>query len=36
LADAAKGKLEVVIVQRFDRAARSVKQLVETLNQPVA
>ncbi len=31
LADAAKGKLEVVIVQRFDRAARSVKQLVETL-----
>ncbi len=31
LGDAAKGKLEVVIVQRFDRAARSVKQLVETL-----
>jgi DNA invertase Pin-like site-specific DNA recombinase len=30
-ADAARGKLEVVIVQRFDRAARSVKQLVETL-----
>ena len=31
LADAAKGKLRVVIVQRFDRAARSVKQLVEAL-----
>jgi DNA invertase Pin-like site-specific DNA recombinase len=32
LADAAKRKFEVVIVQRFDRAARSVKQLVETLD----
>ena len=31
LADAAKGRFGVVIVQRFDRAARSVKQLVETL-----
>jgi DNA invertase Pin-like site-specific DNA recombinase len=31
LTDAAKGKFSVVIVQRFDRAARSVKQLVETL-----
>ncbi len=31
LADAAKGKFGIVIVQRFDRAARSVKQLVETL-----
>src|SRR5713226_3614141 len=29
LADAAKQKLDVVVVQRFDRAARSVKQLVE-------
>ena len=32
MADAAKKKFEVVIVQRFDRAARSVKQLVETLD----
>src|SRR5713226_10522319 len=31
LADAAKRKLDVVVVQRFDRAARSVKQLIETL-----
>jgi DNA invertase Pin-like site-specific DNA recombinase len=31
LTDAAKGKFSVVIVQRFDRAARSVKQLVEAL-----
>ena len=31
LADAAKGKFGIVIVQRFDRAARSVKQLVEAL-----
>ncbi len=31
LAAAAKGQFGVVIVQRFDRAARSVKQLVETL-----
>ncbi len=31
LVDAARGKLDVVIVQRFDRAARFVKQLVETL-----
>ena len=31
LADAARRKLDVVIVQRFDRAARSVKQLVEVL-----
>ena len=32
LADAARRKFEAVIVQRFDRAARSVKQLVETLD----
>ncbi len=31
LADASKGRFGAVIVQRFDRAARSVKQLVETL-----
>ncbi len=31
LADAARGKFGAVVVQRFDRAARSVKQLVETL-----
>lgn len=31
LADAARGKFTMVIVQRFDRAARSVKQLVATL-----
>ncbi len=31
LVDAAKARFSVVIVQRFDRAARSVKQLVETL-----
>jgi len=31
LAAAAKGQFGVVIVQRFDRAARSVKQLVEAL-----
>src|SRR5713226_9393695 len=31
LAAAAKGQFGVVIVQRFDRAARFVKQLVETL-----
>ncbi|MFQ5802817.1 MAG: recombinase family protein [Candidatus Methylomirabilales bacterium] len=30
-ADAARGKFGAVVVQRFDRAARSVKQLVETL-----
>jgi DNA invertase Pin-like site-specific DNA recombinase len=32
LADAARRKFEAVIVQRFDRAARSVKQLVQTLD----
>src|SRR6266852_3542260 len=32
LADAARRKFEAVIVQRFDRAARSVKQLVATLD----
>ena len=32
LADAARRKFAAVIVQRFDRAARSVKQLVETLD----
>ncbi len=32
VADATRGKFEGVIVQRFDRAARSVKQLVETLD----
>ncbi len=32
LADAARRRFEAVIVQRFDRAARSVKQLVETLD----
>ncbi len=32
LTGAAKGKFAVVIVQRFGRAARSVKQLVETLD----
>jgi DNA invertase Pin-like site-specific DNA recombinase len=31
LADAAKRKFDVIVVQRFDRAARSVKQLVESL-----
>ena len=31
LADAAKGKFAVVMVQRFDRAARSVKQLIAAL-----
>lgn len=31
LADAARRKFDAVIVQRFDRAARSVKQLVDTL-----
>jgi DNA invertase Pin-like site-specific DNA recombinase len=31
LADAARRKFEAVIVQRFDRAARSVKQLVDAL-----
>lgn len=31
LADAARRKFDAVVVQRFDRAARSVKQLVETL-----
>lgn len=32
LADAARRRFEAVIVQRFDRAARSVKQLVATLD----
>src|SRR5216684_3891046 len=32
LADTARGKFDGIIVQRFDRAARSVKQLVETLD----
>src|SRR6266852_1669297 len=32
LADTARGKFDGVIVQRFDRAASSVKQLVETLD----
>jgi DNA invertase Pin-like site-specific DNA recombinase len=32
LADAARRRFEAVIVQRFDRAARSVKQLVEALD----
>src|SRR5216684_87733 len=32
VADATRGKFEGVIVQRFDRAARSVKQLLETLD----
>lgn len=32
LADAARRQFATVIVQRFDRAARSVKQLVETLD----
>jgi DNA invertase Pin-like site-specific DNA recombinase len=32
LADASRRKFDAVIVQRFDRAARSVKQLVETLD----
>jgi DNA invertase Pin-like site-specific DNA recombinase len=31
IADAARHKFDAVIVQRFDRAARSVKQLVEVL-----
>lgn len=31
LAGATKRKFDVIVVQRFDRAARSVKQLVETL-----
>jgi DNA invertase Pin-like site-specific DNA recombinase len=31
LADATRGRFSAVIVQRFDRAARSVRQLVETL-----
>src|SRR5713226_10208799 len=31
LADAAKRKFDVIVVQRFDRAARSVKQLVQAL-----
>ena len=31
LADATRGRFGAVIVQRFDRAARSVRQLVETL-----
>ncbi len=31
LAAAARGKFDAIVVQRFDRAARSVKQLVETL-----
>jgi Resolvase, N terminal domain len=31
LADAARGKFEAVVVQRFGRAARSVRQLIETL-----
>ncbi len=31
LADATKRKFDVIVVQRFDRAARSVKQLVECL-----
>ncbi len=31
LLDAAKRKFDVIVVQRFDRAARSVKQLVECL-----
>src|SRR5262249_27322013 len=32
LADAARRKFEAVVVQRFDRAARSVRQLVEPLD----
>src|SRR5712692_1421553 len=32
LADAARRRFDAVIVQRFDRAARSVKQLVEALD----
>jgi len=31
LADATKRKFDVIVVQRFDRAARSVKQLVQAL-----
>lgn len=31
LADAARRRFDAVVVQRFDRAARSVKQLVQTL-----
>ena len=31
LADAARRRFDAVIVQRFDRAARSVKQLVDTV-----
>jgi len=33
MADAARGRFAAVIVQRFDQAARSVKQLVEALEQ---
>jgi DNA invertase Pin-like site-specific DNA recombinase len=32
LADATKRKFDVIVVQRFDGAARSVKQLVESLD----
>ena len=36
LADATKRKFDVIVVQRFDRAARSVKQLVQALEHSVS